>query len=317
MTADDEAFDGPTADDVVADGSAAPDGASDSTGDDTVIDGRWTLPQAGLVVVGTPIGNLGDWTPRAIDAVSRCSAVACEDTRRTGRLFSAAGLARRDLIVVNDHTEASASPALVERARRGELVGLVTDAGMPAVSDPGTGVVAAFADAGLPVVVVPGPTAVTTAVAGSGLPSGRFVFEGFLPRKGAARSSRLAEVAAETRTVVLYEAPHRLARTLADLGAVCGGSRRVALVREATKRFEEWFRGTLDDAIVWVGEQGKGEYVVVLDGAGPAPDATDDDLRSALAAEFDAGASTRDAVAAVVARFGVAKRRVYDLAIDR
>lgn len=267
-----------------------------------------------LVVVGTPIGNLGDLSPRARDALAGADLVACEDTRRTGRLLAAAGVDRRPLVVVNDHTERRAAGDLVARARAGTVVALVTDAGMPGVSDPGEDVVAAFVAAGLPVEVVPGPTAVTTALAASGLTSGRFVFEGFLPRKGSGRTGRLAEVAAEQRTVVLYEAPHRAERTIADLVEACGPDRPVAIGRELTKLHEEWFRGDLAGAAVWLADEPKGEFVIVVGGAEPPADATDDDLRSALDAELAAGSSTRDAVAAVVERYGVPKRRVYDLA---
>jgi 16S rRNA (cytidine1402-2'-O)-methyltransferase len=267
-----------------------------------------------LVVVGTPIGNLGDLSPRAVQALSDADVIACEDTRRTGRLLAAAGVERHELVVANDHTEARAAERLVERARDGATVALVTDAGMPGVSDPGDDVVAAFVAAGLAVEVVPGPTAATTALAISGLPTGRFVFEGFLPRKGAARTERLAAVAAEQRTVVLYEAPHRAERTLADLREACGDDRPVAVGRELTKLHEECFRGDLAGAAEWLAAEPKGEFVIVLGGAEPPPEATDEQLRAALDEALAGGASTRDAVAAVVARFGVPKRRVYDLA---
>jgi 16S rRNA (cytidine1402-2'-O)-methyltransferase len=268
-----------------------------------------------LVVVGTPIGNLGDLSSRAVEVLSGADAIACEDTRRTGRLLSAVGVDAPRLVVVNEHTEASAAARLVERVRAGETVALVTDAGMPAVSDPGAGVVAAMVAAALDVSVVPGPTAASAALAGSGLPSGRWVFEGFLPRKGSGRSERLATVAEEQRTTILYEAPHRMVRTVDDLLERCDARRRVVLGREITKLHEEWFRGSLADAAEWLAAaEPRGEFVIVLDGATPPPVASDDDLRAALAAERAAGASTRDAVAAVTDRFGVAKRRVYDLA---
>lgn len=269
-----------------------------------------------LVVVGTPIGNLSDLSPRALDALAGADVIACEDSRRTGRLLAAAGIGRRELVVANDHTEDRVAAGLVDRARQGATVAVVTDAGMPAVSDPGRALVAAFVAEGLDVVVVPGPTAVTTALAGSGLPTARFVFEGFLPRKGPARRERLATLSGERRTTVLYEAPHRAERTIGDLVEVCGPGRPVAVARELTKLHEEWFRGDLAGAAAWLAAAPKGEFVLVVGGA-PAPAAaTDDELRSALARELDAGASRRDAVAAVVERFGVAKRRVYDLSLD-
>jgi len=267
-----------------------------------------------LVLVGTPIGNLEDLAPRAVRVLAEADVVLCEDTRRTGRLLAAAGIDRRELVVVNDHTERRAARELVGRARSGAVVALVTDAGMPGVSDPGDDVVSAFVAADLAVEVVPGPTAATTALAGSGLPTGRFAFEGFLPRKGSGRTERLAAVAAEERTVVLYEAPHRAERTIADLVEACGGDRPVAIGRELTKLHEEWFRGDLAGAAAWLAAEPKGEFVIVLGGAEPPAEATDDELRAALDEELAAGASTRDAVAAVVSRYGVPKRRVYDLA---
>jgi 16S rRNA (cytidine1402-2'-O)-methyltransferase len=268
-----------------------------------------------LVVVGTPIGNLGDLSPRAAEELGRADVVACEDTRRTGKLLAHIGVRVPHLMVVNDHTEPRAVPDVLARLDRGQRIVVVSDAGMPGISDPGERLVAAATNAGHPVEVVPGPSAAITGLVASGLPAGRFVFEGFLPRKGSGRSERLALVAAERRTVVLYEAPHRLARTLADLAEACGPTRRVALARELTKLHEELWRGPLSAAVARCEEvEPRGEYVVVLDGA-PAPTAaTDDDVRAAVAQARGAGASTRDAVAEVAAALGVPKRRVYDLA---
>lgn len=270
-----------------------------------------------LAVVGTPIGNLGDLSPRAVEVLTEADVIACEDTRRTGRLLSAAGVPRSDLVVVNDHTEARVSSQLVARLRGGEVVALVADAGMPAVSDPGADLVSAAVAAGVEVVVVPGPTAATAALAASGLPSGRWVFEGFLPRKGSARTERLAAVAAEQRTVVLYEAPHRVARTVADLLRACAPDRPLVLARELTKLHEEFFRGTLASAATWLEEhEPRGEFVVLLGGGEPPAAATDDELRAAVAEARAAGASTRDAVASVARQLDAPKRRVYELATD-
>ncbi|MCU1372409.1 MAG: hypothetical protein JWO77_3603 [Ilumatobacteraceae bacterium] len=268
-----------------------------------------------LVLVGTPIGNLGDLTPRAIEALAGADLVCCEDTRRTGRLLQHAGIRARELRVVNDHTEDRAVTDVVARIGRGEVVAVVTDAGMPGISDPGEQLVAAAAAAGHTIEVVPGPSAAVTALVASGLPAGRFAFEGFLPRKGSGRTERLAVVAGERRTVVLYEAPHRVARTLADLAAACGGDRRVVLARELTKLHEELWRGSLDGAVQRVAEvEPRGEYVLVLDGAAAPAEVTDADIVAALELERAAGASTRDAVAEVAAELHVAKRRVYALA---
>ncbi len=270
-----------------------------------------------LVLVATPIGNLGDLAPRAVEALAAADLVCCEDTRRTGRLLQHAGVRAAALRVVNDHTETGAVADVVARLGRGEVVAVVSDAGMPGISDPGEQLVVAAVAAGAVVEVVPGPSAAISALVASGLPAGRFAFEGFLPRKGSGRTGRIAEVAAERRTIVLYEAPHRVARTLADLAAACGGGRRVVLARELTKLHEESWRGTLVEAVAHVAAQEpRGEYVVVLDGA-PAPAAVSDaEVRDALASARATGASTRDAVAEVVARLGVAKRRVYDLATE-
>lgn len=273
-----------------------------------------------LVVIGTPIGNLGDLSPRAAEELARADAIACEDTRRTGRLLSLRGIAAPRLLVANEHTEDARRVEVVDRVAAGERVALVSDAGMPTVADPGRRLVAAVAEAGLRVEVVPGPVAAVTALSVSGFGAERFVFEGFLPRKGRARKDRLAEVAAERRTVVLYEAPPRLAATLADLAAACGADRPALVARELTKLHEELARGGLAElAARFEVAPAKGELVVVVEGA-PAParpdDAlSDDDLEAAVSAALAEGHSTRDAVAKVVAETGVTKRRVYALAV--
>jgi 16S rRNA (cytidine1402-2'-O)-methyltransferase len=268
-----------------------------------------------LVLVGTPIGNLGDLAPRAVAALAAAHVVCCEDTRRTGKLLQHAGVRAASLKVVNDHTEAAAVTDVVARLGRGEVVAVVSDAGMPGISDPGERLVAAAVEAGFAVEVVPGPSAAVTALVVSGLPAGRFAFEGFLPRKGSGRTERLAALAGERRTVVLYEAPHRVARTLADLAEACGPDRPVALARELTKLHEETWRGTLAAAVRHVAEvDPRGEYVVVLGGA-PAPaEVTDAAIERALLDARAHGATTRDAVAEVTAALGVPKRRVYGLA---
>lgn len=268
-----------------------------------------------LVLVGTPIGNLGDLAPRAVDALRTADLVCCEDTRRTGRLLQHVGVTAAALKVVNEHTEATALDDVVGRLGLGQVVVVVSDAGMPGISDPGERLVAAAVAAGHVVEVVPGPSASLAALVASGLPTGRFAFEGFLPRKGSGRSERLRAVAEERRTTILYEAPHRLGRTLADLEAACGGERRIAIARELTKLHEEVWRGTLAEAVARSSaSEPRGEHVLVLEGA-PAPaEVSDEVILEALARLRAAGASTRDAVADVVAALGVPKRRVFDLA---
>ena len=269
-----------------------------------------------LVVVGTPIGNLGDLSPRAVEAFTAADVVACEDTRRTGRLLAHAGVPGRELVRLDDHTEESVAPGLVERIGSGAVVAVATDAGMPGLSDPGSVLVAAAVDAGLAVEVIPGPFAGAVGLVASGLlgPSGRFCFEGFLPRKGPSRRERINELVDERRTVVLYEAPHRLARTISDLGEALGPDRRVALCRELTKLHDETWRGTLAEAAERCDRvEPRGEYVVVLDGAPEPPEVTDEVLREALEAAVSGGATRRDAGLDVADRYGVAPNRVKRL----
>jgi 16S rRNA (cytidine1402-2'-O)-methyltransferase len=268
-----------------------------------------------LVLVGTPIGNLGDLAPRAAEALAAADVVCCEDTRRTGKLLALAGVERRPFVVVNEHTEAREIPRVLARLARGERVAVVSDAGMPGVSDPGERLVAAAVAEGHPVEVVPGPSAALAALVVSGLPAGRFVFEGFLPRKGAARAERLAAVAGEPRTVVVFEAPHRVARTLADLVDACGPDRRVAVARELTKLHEEVWRGTLAGGAAWAADrEPPGEIVLVVEGAPAATPPDDAAVLAAVQAELAGGASARDAARAVADRLSVPRRRAYDIA---
>ncbi len=269
-----------------------------------------------LVVVATPIGNLGDLSPRAVEALSSADVIACEDTRRTRALLAHAGITGARLVAVHDHNEAARVREVLGLIDQGRRVVLVSDAGTPAISDPGERLVSAAAAAGHPVEVVPGPSAVIAAVVASGLPTGRFVFEGFLPRKGRERAERLASLAGERRTTVLYEAPHRVRDTVADLLEVCGPDRRVALARELTKLHEEVWRGALAGALEHLAATSpRGEYVVVLAGAPNAPEAAEPDIEQALTMRMGRGEEKRSAVAAVAAELGVPKRRVYDVAV--
>ncbi|MDQ2679269.1 MAG: 16S rRNA (cytidine(1402)-2'-O)-methyltransferase [Actinomycetota bacterium] len=274
---------------------------------------------ARLVLVGTPIGNLGDASPRTAEALGDADVVCCEDTRRSGRLLAHLGIRAPELLRLDDHTEVEQIDRLVERIRGGAVVAVVSDAGMPGLSDPGARLAAQVAAQDLLVEVVPGPFAGAVAVTGSGLldPSGRFCFEGFLPRKGAARTQRLSELVGERRTVVLYEAPHRLARTLADLAATLGADRRVALCRELTKLHEEYWRGTLAEAVAHCDSVApRGEFVVVLDGAPEPVPLGDDELRAELAVELAAGATRRDAASTVATRHGLAPNRLKRLLVE-
>ncbi len=269
-----------------------------------------------LAIVGTPIGNLGDLSPRAREVLTEATAIACEDSRRTGRLLQLSGIERRPYLVANTHTEATRAVEIVDRVASGELIALVSDAGMPGVSDPGERIVAAVVEAGLDVEVVPGPTAATSALVLSGLSTSRFVFEGFVARKGRDRERQLAAIAAYPMTSIIYESPKRVLALLADLAAVCGADRQASVSRELTKMHETTERGTLGELGRRLSKEAtRGEYVVVLAGLppddGPIDDATLNDL---LDAQLAGGASTRDAVAAVVAETGAPKRRVYDLA---
>ena len=269
-----------------------------------------------LVLVATPIGNLGDLPPRAVRALADADTIACEDTRRTRQLLTHAGVGGGGrLVAVNDHTEAAQVRTILARLDAGQNVAVVSDAGMPAISDPGQRLVAAVVAAGHRVEVVPGPSAALAALVVSGLPTDRFCFEGFLPRKGRARADRLAELATERRTMVLFEAPHRVRQTVADLSASLGPRRVVAVARELTKVFEEVWRGTLSQAVEHLASADpRGEYVLVVAGAPPPEAPTDDEVEHALRARLDAGADKKSAIAEVASELKVPKRQVYETA---
>ncbi|MGB3410530.1 MAG: 16S rRNA (cytidine(1402)-2'-O)-methyltransferase [Microthrixaceae bacterium] len=274
---------------------------------------------ARLVLVGTPIGNLGDLPPRAAEAFAAADVVACEDTRRTGRLLQHLGIRAPKLVRLDEHTEHSTASELIRRITvDGQVIAVASDAGMPGLSDPGALIVKAAAEADVLIEVIPGPFAGAVALVGSGLldATGRFVFEGFLPRKGAERQSRLAQLTEERRTIVLYEAPHRLIRTLADLADALGPERGVALCRELTKLHEETFRGSLAEALAHSELVApRGEYVVVVEAAPQPEEVSDEQLLAALGVAIDGGSSRRDAAMAVAGRFGVGLNRVKGLAL--
>lgn len=266
-----------------------------------------------LWLVATPIGNLGDLSPRAVDVLAHVGLICCEDTRRTGLLLQHAGVQAERLAVCNDHTEVARVADALSVLGSGRDVAIVSDAGTPGISDPGERIARAAIDAGYDVSAVPGPSAAIMALTISGLDADRFVFEGFIPRKGSDRAARLAEIAAERRTTVIYEAPHRVLRTLDDLREACGDDRVVVVARELTKLYEEVMRGPL--GTIDIGGP-RGEYVLVLEGA-PVDDRpiSDDDVREALRGELAAGSSTRDAAAVVAKDVGRPKREVYALAV--
>jgi 16S rRNA (cytidine1402-2'-O)-methyltransferase len=269
-----------------------------------------------LVLVATPIGNLEDMSPRAVRELEAADVVACEDTRRTRRLLSHSGIQSKRLVAVHDHNEARQTRSVLSLLERGLSIAVVTDAGMPGISDPGARLVAAASSAGADVSVVPGPSAAVSALVVSGLPSGRYVFEGFLPRRGPQRAERIAAIASERRTTLIYEAPHRLASTLADLAAACGPLRQAAVVRELTKLHEEVLRGTLSSALERAREAPpRGEHVIVVAGApeGPGPGA--EELEESVAGELASGKTPSEAAAEVARELGVPRRRAYDVAV--
>ncbi|CAN5331915.1 16S rRNA (cytidine(1402)-2'-O)-methyltransferase [soil metagenome] len=270
-----------------------------------------------LVLVGAPIGQSSDASPRLADALGSADVVAAEDTRRLHRLCADLGVALTGrLVSYFEGNEAQRTPALLEALRAGSTVVLVTDAGMPTVSDPGFRLVAAAAAEGLAVTCVPGPSAVTTALAVSGLPPDRFCFEGFLPRKSGERRARLAELQAERRTCVLFEAPHRLLDALTDMAAVLGPTRRAVVCRELTKTYEEVVRGTLPELVAWAEAGVRGEVTLVLEGA---PELTvvltSAELVRQVGVREAAGLTRKEALAAVAAETGLPKRDVYDAVV--
>ena len=274
------------------------------------------MSRGALILVATPIGNLGDLAPRAVEALASADVICCEDTRHSRKLLHHAGLAGKKLVAVHTHNEAEQAERIVRDVAAGQRVAFITDAGTPGISDPGERLVAAALAAGVEVELVPGPSAVIAGLVLSGLPTSRFCFEGFLPRKGKERTSRLAELAAERRTTVIYEAPHRLTATVTDLAAACGGERRIAICRELTKKFEDVWRGTLADAVERAATiEARGEYVLVVEGAAEPAAATDDDVDAAVRRRLDAGRSTRDAAADVATELGVPKRVAYNAAL--
>ncbi|MFJ9470440.1 16S rRNA (cytidine(1402)-2'-O)-methyltransferase [Streptomyces caniferus] len=271
-----------------------------------------------LVLAGTPIGEIADAPPRLAAELAAADVIAAEDTRRLRRLTQALQVQPTGRVVSYfEGNEAARTPELADALAGGARVLLVTDAGMPSVSDPGYRLVAAAVERDIKVTAVPGPSAVLTALAVSGLPVDRFCFEGFLPRKGGERRTRLREVADERRTLVYFEAPHRLDDTLAAMAEIFGADRRAAVCRELTKTYEEVKRGPLGDLVPWAAEGVRGEITIVVEGApeGGPQDLDADELVRRVQVREEAGERRKEAIAAVAADAGLPKREVFDAVV--
>lgn len=268
-----------------------------------------------IVLAATPIGNPGDAPARLVRGLAEADLVAAEDTRRLRSLAERLGVTLRGSVVsFHEHNEAARTPRLLDAAREGQRVLVVSDAGMPSVSDPGFRLVAAAHDAGVPVTVAPGPSAVLTALALSGLATDRFCFEGFLPRKPGERARHLAALADEPRTMVFFEAPHRLAEMLAAARDALGAEREAAVCRELTKTYEEVRRGTLAELADRAAEGVRGEITVVVAGA-PAVRGSLEDAVVEARERAAAGERLKDAAADLAARTGLRKKEIYDAAV--
>lgn len=289
-----------------------------STADAPNSDVPVTSEEGGVLILGgTPIGNLADASDRLRSALATADLIAVEDTRKLRTLASGLGVRTRGRVIVNhDHNEEERSVTIVQAVQDGQRVLLLSDAGMPTISDPGYVAAAAVAAADLSVTVVPGPSAALTALALSGLPTGRFTFEGFLARKGSERSRRLASLAGEERTMVFYESPHRTAATLADFVQTFGADRRGTVSRELTKLHEEVRRGTLAELAEWAeSERIRGEIVIIVEGA-QAPETPEaQDVVQLVLDRVAAGERLKAACAAVAAETGTSKRELYEAAL--
>jgi 16S rRNA (cytidine1402-2'-O)-methyltransferase len=274
--------------------------------------------QSGRVILaGAPLGQAADASARLVAALGSAPVIAAEDTRRLHRLASDLGVTITGRVLsFFEGNEEGRVPQLIGHLTQGQDVLVVTDAGMPSVSDPGYRLVAAALEAGIPVTVLPGPSAVTTAIAISGLPVDRFCFEGFLPRKGSGRRKLLAELATERRTMVFFESPHRLADSLADLAEAFGPDRPAAVCRELTKTYEEVRRASLAELTNWAQGEVRGEITLVVGGAPePSSELEPDELAELVRARELAGESRKEAIAAVAAQARVPKRAVFDAVV--
>ena len=268
-----------------------------------------------IILAATPIGNLGDASTRLREALASATVIASEDTRVTQRLLAGLGIENRPrLIALHEHNERQKAAELVDLARDTDLL-VLSDAGMPTVSDPGFPLVAAAADAGVEVTVLPGPSAVITALAVSGLPTDRFAFEGFLPRKAGERARRLAELAGDRRTLLFFEGPSRLAASLAALAEAFGADRPAAVCRELTKMYEEVRRGPLGELAAWAEAGVRGEIVIVVGGAGEQ-EANPENALTRVLKLAASGTRLKDAAALVAAESGLSTRDLYEAALQ-
>lgn len=277
-----------------------------------------TSEESGVLILGgTPIGNLADASDRLRTELATADLIAVEDTRKLRTLASGLGVRTRGRVIVNhDHNEEERSETIVQAVQDGQRVLLLSDAGMPTISDPGYVAAAAVAEADLPVTVVPGPSAALTALALSGLPTGRFTFEGFLARKGSERTRRLASLAGEERTMIFYESPHRTAATLADFVQTFGADRRGTVSRELTKLHEEVRRGTLAELAEWAAsERIRGEIVIIVEGAQTPETPEARDIVQLVLDRVTGGERLKSACAAVAAETGTSKRDLYEAAL--
>jgi 16S rRNA (cytidine1402-2'-O)-methyltransferase len=270
-----------------------------------------------LYLVGTPIGNLDDMTFRAIEVLKKVDTIAAEDTRHTGKLLHYFQISTPQ-ISYHEHNRLARIPDLLARLRGGQSIALVTDAGMPCVSDPGYDLVKACAEAGLPVVPIPGVTAVITGLAASGVKSDRFTFEGFLPAKEKERISALDALRSETRTMIFYEAPHRIRESLKSMAEVFGGDRSIALARELTKLHEEFWRGSIGGAIAYYVERDpQGEYTVVVAGSAvQAIELSEERLKIEMVALLREGVSRSHISKQLALQTGLPKRQLYQWALE-
>ena len=273
-----------------------------------------------LYLVPTPIGNLGDISPRMADTLAQADFIAAEDTRVTVKLLNHLGL-KKPMVTYHRHNTAASGQAVLDRLLAGESCALVTDAGMPAISDPGEEMVALCAAAGVPVVPIPGPCALVTALAASGQPTGRFTFEGFLAMNKKNRRAHLESLRGEERTMIFHEAPHKLVATLRDLADTFGREREISLCRELTKLHEEIRRTTLGEAADWYGEETpRGEFVLVVRGAQPEEEeecTLEDGLTLAERLREEEGLSLRDAVRQAAKELGLSRNELYRLAVEQ